>query len=116
MLVADQADVGRADETGGARDQQSHSVPPPLLVGRDSRPGRPARWADWIACSRWLTSAEKAGRGAGRPNSSVVIESTLHSTLACSKISRANSYQEHWPAAAMWWMPNSIPSIRRTIP
>ena len=26
---------------------------------------------------------------------SVVAESTLHSTLACSKISRANSYQEH---------------------
>jgi hypothetical protein len=60
--------------------------------------------------------AEKGGRGAGAPNSSLVIERARHSTLACSKISLANSYQEHCPLAAMWWMPYSIPSIRRTIP
>ena len=69
-----------------------------------------------IACSRWLTIAENAGRAAGRPSISVVPESTLQSTFACSKISRANSYQEHWPAAAMWWMPYSIPSISRVRP
>ena len=48
---------------------------------------------------RSLSSTEKAGRGAFRPSMSLVTESTWHSTPACLKISRAKSYQEHWPSA-----------------
>jgi hypothetical protein len=42
---------------------------------------------------------------AGSGYSSVVIGSSLQSTPARSNAALASSNQEHWPAAAAWWIP-----------
>ena len=91
-------------------------MPRPPASPPRARPGTPrgpgASAGSLIGSGRSVPSTEKAGRGAGRASISVVPDMTWHSTPAWSKISWANSYQEHLPSAAMWWMPKSSRSMQ----
>src|SRR5581483_6455336 len=58
-------------------------------------------------------STEYAGRGAGRPSSSVVIRRTRHESPASSKIASANSAHVQSPAAARCQRPFGSPNSSR---
>ena len=70
-----------------------------------SRAGPTCHSGRWIASCHWVPSTEYAGRGAGRANSAVVVDSTRQSTPASSKMAIAKSYQLHSPCADMWCSP-----------
>ena len=116
VLGAGDADVGGADESGGAGDEQLHaaSLSASSLGEIAGQPVLPGGQPDRVLA---LAGQGREGRPRRRPAEHLgggrehfALDLGLLEDLARELVPGA------LPAAAMWWMPNSIPSIRRTIP
>ena len=102
--------VGAAPRAGAGRRSRLA-----LELARRSRQARrPSRQCGKRgAPSRSLRRTEYAGRGAGRPSSSVVISRTRQSSPASSKIASANSAHVQSPSAATCQTPHGSSSSSR---
>ena len=103
------AHVGRADEPGAARDQDPHARGLAALalgeVGGQALP--PVRKRDRRRGARCRAPSRRAGAPCG-PASRWSPPSPGTRRPAWSKISWANSYHEHCPPPARWWIPNVV--------
>ena len=96
-------DEVRADEPGPAGDEQSHRRKASCVDSQGSQSSRGAPRAsggDLGAPARSLRRTAYAGRGAGRPSSSVEMRRTRHSRAASAKIASAKSAHVQSPSAA----------------
>ena len=105
-------DEVRADEAGAAGDEKSHRAEGYAIALVEAGSARPSRQCGSTgAPARSLRRIACAGRGAGRPSSSVEIRRTRQSSPASSKIASAKSAHVQSPAAARCQMPARRSSI-----